>query len=387
MPILILAKGFPPTAGGVETYSACLASAYARLGTAVTVVTSCDGPTGWRDVQLSDGSTVRLWNAGSTRQTVFLLRVLYLLVLRERHLGAHTVHATTWRMGAPAILIGRHRRLIISAHGREFIGLSPALRRLCRLVLGRADLILAVSHFTSMRIVETFPTLQTSRTTWRHNGLSPSISDSIHTSSLADTERFTAMNSDQCRTLRLLSVSRLVRRKNLHSLIEAVAKLNPATRERIHLTIAGTGPELSNLKALAEELGISEQVSFAGFVSDALLPELYRRAHVFCHPHAAQGDAREIEGFGIAIADAMAMGCVPLVGHEGAPSDYIVSESTGFLVDGADVDDMAKTLQRIAELPAEELNNIALDAREFALANFSWDQHAAHALEKIEDCG
>src|SRR6185369_17272233 len=79
---------------------------------------------------------------------------------------------------------------------------------------------------------------------------------------------------------RVVTVVRLVARKNLATIIQAVARLR-ATFTRIQYDVIGDRPEKENLVALAASLGISAQVTFHGQVSDQKKIELLRQATVF----------------------------------------------------------------------------------------------------------
>lgn len=66
----------------------------------------------------------------------------------------------------------------------------------------------------------------------------------------------------QAGRLRILAVGSLVRRKGFDILIRAVA--NSASKSGMHLTIAGSGPELAALTSQAAGCGLSRQVEFVG---------------------------------------------------------------------------------------------------------------------------
>lgn len=65
--------------------------------------------------------------------------------------------------------------------------------------------------------------------------------------------------------LRLLSLTRLSPEKNLDMTLRAFALVR-AERPTATLTIAGSGPELDRLRALAALLGVADAVAFPGFV-------------------------------------------------------------------------------------------------------------------------
>ena len=63
----------------------------------------------------------------------------------------------------------------------------------------------------------------------------------------------------------LITVGRLVRRKNLSSLLTAIKRLG---RPEVQLLVIGEGPERPSLEAQARELGIADRIQFRGFVAE-----------------------------------------------------------------------------------------------------------------------
>ncbi|MGE3620332.1 MAG: glycosyltransferase [Acidimicrobiia bacterium] len=100
---------------------------------------------------------------------------------------------------------------------------------------------------------------------------------------------------------RLCVVGRLVRYKRVDVVVRALARL-AADRPDLSLVVVGQGPETDHLRALATELGVAERVELRGFVErhvDVLAALAGSTAFV---------SASEIEGFGIAVVEAMALG-------------------------------------------------------------------------------
>jgi glycosyltransferase involved in cell wall biosynthesis len=86
--------------------------------------------------------------------------------------------------------------------------------------------------------------------------------------------------------------------KNLQRLIRALPDLDCD----VVLVLAGAPSDHEQeLRALAEQLGVTERVSFPGWLSDAELEGLYRLSSMFVLPSL-------IEGFGIPVLEAMARG-------------------------------------------------------------------------------
>jgi glycosyltransferase involved in cell wall biosynthesis len=84
------------------------------------------------------------------------------------------------------------------------------------------------------------------------------------------------------------TAGRLVPVKSHQVLLRAMAELP----DNIHCAIAGDGPELDNLRRLANELGLPHRIHFLGHRDD--LWDVYPAFDVFCLPSEAEGLPRTI---------------------------------------------------------------------------------------------
>src|SRR5207249_7292966 len=119
-----------------------------------------------------------------------------------------------------------------------------------------------------------------------------------------------------------------VRRKGLRTLVDA-AKEVPDARFII------VGRHLDDAVDELRTVGPSN-VRFLGEVSDSDLSEILGRARVYVQ-------ASYTEGFGVALAEAMASGCVPIVTRRGAIPE-VVGE-TGLYVDYGDSHELANAIR------------------------------------------
>jgi glycosyltransferase involved in cell wall biosynthesis len=112
-----------------------------------------------------------------------------------------------------------------------------------------------------------------------------------------------------------------IRRKMVPDLLEAFAKL-AHERKDCRLILAGP-PEDGGplLQARARELGIESRVEFPGEVSREKKIELLQRCSLYCQ-------VSHYEGFGVAIAEAMACGAPVLVGRVGAVPEVVGDSGT-----------------------------------------------------------
>lgn len=136
----------------------------------------------------------------------------------------------------------------------------------------------------------------------------------------------------------LVSVGRLTKQKGFDLLLRAVARVAKSVPD-VHLTLIGEGPDEQPLRALADELELSERVTFAGFLENP-------------YPHMAAADwfvsSSRYEGFSNAILESLACG-VPAVATECPGAKLVVDGLDGLVVAPNSVEALANGMQRAAQ--------------------------------------
>jgi glycosyltransferase involved in cell wall biosynthesis len=164
-------------------------------------------------------------------------------------------------------------------------------------------------------------------------------------------------------------VGRLVERKGVHVLLDALARL-PAV-PRVRLEVVGEGSERPALESQAAALGLSDRVKFHGFVSDAELASHLEAADCLVLP--AVTDAKgDVEGLGVVLLEAMSFGRPVIASAAGGIVDVVRSGETGLLVPPGDVAALASAIARFAADPGE-VERMGAEARQDVRARFSWD--------------
>ena len=159
----------------------------------------------------------------------------------------------------------------------------------------------------------------------------------------------------------MLTVARLVRRKGFDTVIRAL----PHILERVpnaHYVMVGGGPDEGYFRSLVRELGVGDQVTFAGRVDDVLLPAFYHACDTYIMPTRPSEDGSEVEGFGIVYLEAAAAGKPAIGGRAGGVADAIIHGETGLLVDPLNVEQVAEAAIRLAldRSLAEKMGRAAL---------------------------
>jgi glycosyltransferase involved in cell wall biosynthesis len=92
---------------------------------------------------------------------------------------------------------------------------------------------------------------------------------------------------------------------------------------------------LEPLKAKARRLGLEDKVIFPGFIAEADKPKFYNLADVFVFPSL-------LEGFGLAVGEAMSCGKPVVAFDSAAIPELVVNGETGLLARAGDVADFVK---------------------------------------------
>jgi len=156
------------------------------------------------------------------------------------------------------------------------------------------------------------------------------------------------------------SVGSLCREKGHAYLIRAFARVRSRLPDAC-LLLVGSGPDAALLARVAVECGCADAVHFAGERAD--VAEYIQAMDVFAFPTLT-------EGFGLALAEAMACGVPVVASAVGGVPELVRDGVSGLLVPPADPDALAAAILRILEAPelAKRLSTVNL--RDFA-DNFS----------------
>lgn len=171
----------------------------------------------------------------------------------------------------------------------------------------------------------------------------------------------------------LLTVGTLFHRRCIPELLRAVAKLTRRWPElRLHVIGENRAHPYRDFSQLADELGVSAQVRFPGFVSERALADHYAAADVAIA-------LSQYEGFGMPALEALARG-VPLVAADRPALDEVVGDA-GLLVDPRDPSAIADAVARLLE--GEALRRSLVARGRARAASHSWPQTARRTREAL----
>jgi L-malate glycosyltransferase len=137
--------------------------------------------------------------------------------------------------------------------------------------------------------------------------------------------------------IHLLSVGRLITRKRIDWLIEAVSL---AAKEGldVHLNVVGEGNLLAELQKKAAAMNLSDRVIFMGLVQRRQMPDVYRANDIFVM-------ASQHEGMSNAMLEAIASG-LPIITTACEGVDELIGDN-GVLVNYPDLQDFVSAIKTI----------------------------------------
>lgn len=188
----------------------------------------------------------------------------------------------------------------------------------------------------------------------------------IHSGIDVEKFRFLLARNEAIREVAIVGcLAALEVRKGHRFLLEAMALLKNQGLE-VELRVAGDGPERATLEAQAAQLGLSDRVSFLGFVSEpaqflagvdiVAMPSLY-------------------EGLGVAALEAMAAAKPVIATRVGGLAESVIDGVTGFVVAPKDAHALAEAVAVLARDPARAAA-MGESGREWVAQNFSLAQMA-----------
>jgi phosphatidylinositol alpha-1,6-mannosyltransferase len=342
MRLLLITNDFPPKPGGIQAYLGDLVDAYPDpvlvLGPA-DPGTPADQPGVRRSDRRFMWPTRRVvdWLVGEA-QRFRPDAVLF----GAPHPLPHAIPALRSALDAP---IG------VLCHGAEVTipAALPGLRSWLRSTLRRADVLFAVSEFTTRRVA-------------RLTGRSV-----VTIGAGVAVDRIVPSGEPPANHLPIVGcVSRFVPRKGQQRLISAAAELRRRGRE-VEVLLVGKGRTEARLRRAAARSGVP--IRFEVDVPWDALPGLYRQMDVFCMPCRTRWAGLEAEGLGIVFLEAAAAGLPVLAGTSGGAPETVQPGTTGYVVES--VGDIVGALEMLLADP-ERARRMGAKGREWVADEYTW---------------
>jgi glycogen synthase len=158
----------------------------------------------------------------------------------------------------------------------------------------------------------------------------------------------------------ILFLSRVARAKGIYDLVIAYGQMR--CRDNVKLVVAGTGPALEHVQAMAKE---DDRIVFLTDVDDDEKSLLMRGCAAYALPTKPEPDF--VETFGIALAEKMLSGGGPIVTTLTGGTGEAVGD-TAVIVEPGDPAALAEALDRVVlEMSADERSDLEKRARDRAM--------------------
>ena len=155
--------------------------------------------------------------------------------------------------------------------------------------------------------------------------------------------------------------------------------LKAAALARVPVLIAGTGPQESALRQLAESNGAN--VTFLGYLTGKKLRDAVRSARSTVLP------SEWYENAPISVMESYALG-TPVIGADiGGITELIREGETGLTFQSGSVEGLAASLRHLSNMPDATLADMGRDARNWIVSEFNSKKYLERLLNLYENLG
>ncbi len=344
--ILLITSEFPPNVGGIGNHAYNVAKYLAINNFAVTVLADIISIEQEKINQFKQKLSFNLFPILRSRfvlQTYFDRVKKAIALAKKNDVIICSGKSQLWLILLLKI-IAPDKKFIGIVHGSELDLKQTWAKAFTNKSLFKFDKIIAVSNFTGSLLSSEIKAKN--NTTIIHNGI--------------DNDEFVGVNGNKLtRDLKgnpsIITVGSVTERKGQENVIIALPTLLKKLPQ-LHYHIVGKPVIESELKVLAEKLGVLDNITFHGIVERNILVELlaYSDVKLMLSNYTADGD---FEGFGIGIIEANAL-AKPAIGSSlGGIPDAINNGITGRLVNPKNPQEIVEALQDILSNYAAYSNN------------------------------
>ena len=169
------------------------------------------------------------------------------------------------------------------------------------------------------------------------------------------------------------TVKTMLPKYGIDTLIEGYAQLlcrlrsSGVVRFEMELRLVGGGDQTPELKALADRLGIGEQVNFVGRVPHTQVPQELAKLDIY-----VALSRLDSESFGVAIIEAGAAGRPVVVSDAGGLPEVTLDGETGFVVPRENPEAAARALESLI-LDSDLRHRLGSAGRQHVEETYSWD--------------
>jgi glycosyltransferase involved in cell wall biosynthesis len=383
MKLCITTPIYPPDSGGPSTYTYEIQKRLSEKGHEITIITTSQSARGsdiyvFKQNRRNSNLLVKLCQ-------VFSFHFRFLLYLLKVAKNCDLIYAQTPNIGIPSLVAAKLLKKPVMLRypgdmaweaafstGKTKKDLTSFLRSpeggvkikflimIHKFAFPRMDKIVVPSQFLK-KILTTYYSVDDNKVPVIYNAID---------SNDCDLPRNTAYSTGS----RLISVGRLVKHKNVDSVIRAVKNLVQKHPD-IKLTIVGDGPERKILENLTEDLGLQNNVKFLGRTSRFEVIRLLSESDIFILNSV-------YEGLPHVVLEANACRVAVIATNIEGTNEVVCDGVTGFLVTPGNIPELA---DRIANLIVNnELREKFIENAYENVQNFTWDKSLEQLIQTMD---
>ncbi len=312
------------------------------------------------------GFDVRPFPRARLRHPASWMAVATALTRIARREGVQAVYANHNAGLVVATAVGKALRLPVAWHVHDPLGGPTSAERAVARVLRLAhpDLVIAANPAVAASLHEAL----------RLSGQMRVVLPGLDRDALAGGDRLRGRSRLGARpdAVVVVCLARFVPGKGQLDLLHALAGLE-LPRELVVVLCGPSHPDHgayeAELTRVVEDGGLGDVVRLLGYVSDAERADLLAAADLLVHP-------ARTENFGLAVAEAMALGLPVVAADAPGPKSLVDDPRTGLLCPAGDVAALRSCLERALADPAWRHQAGAAGRR--AVASLSWERMAGH---------
>jgi len=379
MRVFFVTQDFPPETGGIQTYSFEHTKRLSKEMDYLGVIAPLRKGAVKHD-ETSGVETIRIRISNALLFLPLIFRLPFLVKKKK----VDTVFHAQWQTLVPSIIskkLGLIRNIALASHARELL-LNPfkvsflhsLYFRYMRWALSKVDIHFPVSAYTKSLLLD--KKVAEEKIQVVINGTDPQV---FFPKDVSDFKKELNLS----RSFILLTVTRLVERKGIDTVIKAISILKNEIDSLTYFVI-GDGEMKEELKILAREEGVDNNIEFVERTGREALTDYYNACDVFVMP--SRTTPPDVEGFGIVYLEANACGKPVIGSYSGGIPSAIIHKKTGLLVEEDNPVKLADAIKSLYDNKefAEELGASGLQrVRDEA----NWDavsKTVIHHLQKLK---
>jgi len=375
----MLTQDYPPAVGGIQTYADCLSREWAPACADFAVM----APEGDGAKQIDDHLPFDVYRI-PTSSDLMRIKVRPHLIKRLSEQRFDAIFTGHWYVAAAALSARRRglvKKVFVAAHAQELrknimpIGLKRIYEWHRKRVLRQVDAVYPVSRYTGALLEK--------------DGVDPA--KVVVVPNGTEVGRFEVSEPEQLKfSFRekyqlgdgpvIGTVARLVPRKGIDTVIEAMPILLKSHPDLVYMIVGG-GDDEQRLKQLAIQHGVARQCRFLGKIPYEDLVGAYYAMDCFVMPARQIGSS--VEGFGLVFCEASACGIPVVGGLSGGVPDAVVDGESGLLVEPDSATECAAAVLPFLNDPnyAKQLGDFG---RRHVRAQGTWSAVAKRILQDME---